>query len=185
MQLAQRRRRRTSSSAASRSPSTDSPAQTSGDRRCAPCLRWKRVLIHNLILDGSVCLPPLRMRCYLRVRFVCSAGSDSPLSLGDDQRAALRGVGLDRCDPWTHTTVLTYTRRNATSNATQHELVIRPRSGQDKAAGLDVDLGALDQILSPFRSEPHTLIGLGLLGAYVLCTHTAHCTALHHLEHRT
>jgi hypothetical protein len=108
------------------------------------------VLIHNLILDGSVCLPPLRMRCYFCVRFVCSAGSDSPLSLGDDKRAALRGVGLDRCDPWTHTAVLTYTRRNATSNSTKHELVIRPRSGQDKAAGLDVDLGALDQILSPF-----------------------------------
>ena len=67
---------------------------------------------------------------------------DSPLSLNLDQRAALRGVGLDPV--------------------------------QDKAAGLDADLGVLDQILSPFRSEPHTLVGLGLLGAYVLCA----CLAL-------
>lgn len=65
-------------------------------------------------------------------------GDDSPLSLGGDQRAALRGVGLD--------------------------------PGQDKAAGTGADLGVLDQILSPFRSEPRTLIGLGLLGTYVLRT---------------
>ena len=39
---------------------------------------------------------------------------------------------------------------------------------QDTAAGLDADLGVLDQIVSPFRSEPHTLIGLAMLGAYVL-----------------
>jgi hypothetical protein len=30
------------------------------------------------------------------------------------------------------------------------------------------DLGSLDQLMSPFRSEPHTLLGLLLLGAYVL-----------------
>jgi phosphatidylserine synthase 2 len=32
------------------------------------------------------------------------------------------------------------------------------------------DLGFLDQVMSPFRSEPHTLIGLVVLGAYVLFT---------------
>lgn len=36
---------------------------------------------------------------------------------------------------------------------------------QDTASGLDADLGVFDQIVSPFRSEPHTLIGLALLGA--------------------
>ena len=43
---------------------------------------------------------------------------------------------------------------------------------QDTASGLDADLGVFDQIVSPFRSEPHTLTGLALLGA---CESSSHC----------